>query len=132
MKFDSSDAPRLIALWAAVIVESFAVLSVALHIELLPLGTLYPNLASVAVFLLPSLVGLLSRRLTAALLLAALPYWALAVVYLTLQRPLWDIDLFAIGALAQRAAGVSVLLLTLGLAGWLLRRVIPGLRTTPA
>lgn len=125
-----SVTPRVIVLGIAVVLESLAVLSVAEHLELAPLGTFYPNIISVAVFLLPSLVGLLSRRLTVALLLAALPFWALAVVYLVVARPLWDIDLFSIGALAQRAAGVSVLLLTLGLAGWLLRRVIPGLTAT--
>jgi hypothetical protein len=125
-----SVTPRVIILGIAVVLESLAVLSVAEHLELAPLGTFYPNLISVAVFLLPSLVGLLSQRLTVALLLAALPFWALAVVYLVVARPLWDIDLFSIGALAQRAAGVSVLLLALGLAGWLLRRVIPGLKAT--
>ncbi len=130
MKLASGVTPRLIVLWATVLVESFVVLSVALHIELVPLGAFYPNLVSVAIFLLPSLVGLLSRRLTVALLLAALPFWALAVVYLVIARPLWDVDLFSIGALAQRGAGVSMLLLALGLAGWLLRRVIPGLQTT--
>ena len=129
MRLKYSITPRIIALGVAVLVESFAVLSVAEHIQLLPIGPIYANIVSVSVYLLPSLIGLLSRRWEVALLLAALPFWALVVAYLIIDRPLWDLDLVAIGALAQRGAGVSVLVLSLGFAGWILRRIIPGLPT---
>src|SRR5262249_30355363 len=118
---------RFGTLGVIVILEGLAILSVSAHVEFLPLGTLYPNVVSVAVFLLPSVVGLLSRRLTVALLLAILPLWSLGIVFLARNQPLWNLDLFSIGALAQRAAGTAVLLLVLGLLGWLVRRLLPGL-----
>jgi hypothetical protein len=130
MSMSSSFSPRTIILGAAVILESFAVLSVAEHVQLLPIGPIYANFVSVALILLPTLVGFLSRRWEVALLFATLPFWALAVVYLVITRAVWDLDLFGIGALGQRAAAISVLLLVLGFGGWLLRRVIPGLATS--
>lgn len=129
MQLSSSLSPRILGLGAAVLVESFVVVSVAEHIQLLPIGPIYANLVSGALLLLPSLVGFLSRRWEVALVLAALPFWALALVYLFITRAVWDIDLFATGALGQRAAAISVLTLVLGFAGWLLRRVIPGFST---
>lgn len=122
--------PRVIGLGVVVLLESLAVVSVAEHIQLLPIGPIYANIISGALFLLPVLVGFLSKRWEVALLLAGLPFWALAVVYLFIARPVWDINVFSIGALAERAAAISVLALTLGFAGWLLRRVTPGLATS--
>jgi hypothetical protein len=129
MSQNSPITPRIIGLGVAVLLESLAVVSVAEHIQLLPIGPIYANLISGALFLLPTLVGFLSKRWEVAMLLAGLPFWALAVVYLFVARPVWDIDVFGIGALGERAAAVSVLTLALGFAGWLLRRVTPGLET---
>jgi hypothetical protein len=129
MSHKQTITPRLIGLGAAVLLESLAVVSVAEHIQLLPIGPAYANIISGVLFLLPMLVGYLSKHWEVALLLAGLPFWALAVVYLFIARPLWDLDVFGIAALAERAAAVSVLTLVLGFAGWLLRRVTPGLAT---
>ncbi len=130
MSQNSSISPRVIVLGVAVLLESLAVLSVAEHIQLLPIGPVYANIISGVLFLLPTLVGFLSKRWEVALLLAGLPFWALAVVYLFIARPAWDLDVFGIAALAERAAAISVLTLALGFAGWLLRRVAPGLATS--
>lgn len=129
MKLDRSTLWQLITLTLVVLLESFAVISIVLRTSFLPLGPIYPNIVSVAVFVLPVVVGLLSRRLELAVLLAVLPFWALAVVYLAVFAPLWYVDLFQIGVLASRVAGATVLLGSLGLFGWLLRRVIPGFKT---
>lgn len=129
MKLDRAALWQLIALAVAVLLESFAVISIVLRTSFLPLGPIYPNLVSVAVFVLPVVVGVLSRRLEIAVLLAVLPFWALSVVYLAVFAPLWYVDLFQIGVLAERVAGATILLGSLGLFGWLLRRVIPGLKT---
>jgi len=127
-KLSQGDIVRIGALGVSVILESLAILSVVLHNALLPLGTIYPNVVSVAAIVLPSLVGLLSRRLTVALLLAIAPFWSLGIVYTAIiAQPLWTFDLFSIGALVQRAAGTSVQLLVLGLLGWLVRRLLPGI-----
>src|SRR5579871_1630737 len=114
MSQNSPITPRVIGLGVAVLVESLAVLSVAEHVQLLPIGPIYANIISGVLFLLPTLVGFLSERWEVALLLAGLPFWALAVVYLFIARPVWDIDVFGIGALGERAAAVSVLTLALG------------------
>jgi len=129
MSKHSPITPRVIGLGLAVLAESLVVLSVAEHIQLLPIGPIYANLVSGILFLLPTLIGFLSKRWEVAMLLAGLPFWALAVVYLFIARPVWDIDVFGIGALGERAAAVSVLTLALAFAGWLLRRITPGLST---
>ena len=72
-KLERSELVRLILLGVVVVLESLAVLSVVLRAQLFPAGSVYPNIISVAVFVLPALVGLLSRRLEAAVLLAVLP-----------------------------------------------------------
>jgi hypothetical protein len=125
-KLDRGEIIRLSALGLAVLLEGGAVVSAVLRSAALPLGIFYPNFISVAVFVLPAIVGLLSRRLEAALLLAVLPFWALALVYVTIYAPVWNVDLFQLGVLASRVGGSSVLLGVLGTLGWLLRRVLRG------
>jgi hypothetical protein len=125
-KLDRGEIIRLSALGVAVLLEGGAVISAILQIAALPLGIFYPNFISVAVIALPFIVGLLSRRLETALLLAALPFFALAVVYSALYAPVWNLDLSQLGVLASRVGGSSVLLGALGALGWLLRRVLRG------
>lgn len=123
------EAIRLLALGAAVVLEGLAIVSVVLGLTLLPIPG-YGHLVSVVVFVLPSLVGFLSRRLAVGLVLAALPFWVLALVDLALFQPIWLQDLFSIGVTVSRAAGASVLLLAVALFGWLVRRVTLGARAT--
>lgn len=125
-KLERGEIIRLSALGVAVLLEGGAVVSAVLRSAALPLGIFYPNFISVAVFVLPAIVGLLSRRLEVALLLAVLPFWALALVYVTIYAPIWNVDLFQLGVLASRVGGSSVLLGVLGSLGWLLRRVLRG------
>ena len=123
---DRGETLRLVALGAVVLLEGGAVVSAVLRAAV-PLGVfIYPNILSVAVFLLPTAVGLLSRRLEVAILFAILPFWALALVYLAVFAPVWNVDLFQLGVLASRVGGSSVLLGVLGSLGWLLRRVLQG------
>jgi hypothetical protein len=127
MKRQDGDTLRLVALGAAVLLEAVALLSVVLQSAILPptLGSgIYPNVVSVAVFVLPSLVGLLSRRLATALLFGILPFWALAVVYLAIFAPIYVIDLIQLGVLAERVAATSILLALLAALGWVLRSVL--------
>jgi len=120
---------RLLALGAAVALEGLAIVSVVLGLTLLPIPG-YGHLVSVVVFVLPSLVGFLSRRLAVALVLAALPFWLLALLYLAIFEPIWLQDLFSIGVTVSRAAGASVVLLAVALLGWLVRRVTLGAKAT--
>jgi len=117
------DLIRMIALGALVIIEGLAVISTALNIVFLPIGTIYPNIASVSILILPVIIGALSRRLEVAVVLAVTPFFILALVYTTIYAPVWNIDLFQLGVLAQRVAGGGFLLGGLGLFGWLLRRI---------
>src|SRR5579863_6841129 len=117
---------RLIALGVAVVLEGAAVLSVVLRATLLPLGIFYPPVISVAIFILPTIVGLLTRRFEAAVLAAVLPMWLLGVVYLAIRQPVWNIDLYDLGILAGRVASFTVLLGALATLGWFLRRIIRG------
>lgn len=121
-----SETLRLVGLGVAVLLEGAAVLSVVLRATLLPLGILYPPVISVAIFVLPSVVGLLTRRFEAAVLAAVLPMWLLGVVYLGIRQPVWNIDLYDLGILASRVAGFSVLLGALATLGWFVRRLISG------
>ena len=123
LKTDPSDAIRLTALGALVLLEGIAVVSLALNVVFLPLGTIYPNIASVTILVLPVAIGLLSQRFEVAIVLTVLPFFVLAVVYTTLYAPVWNIDLFQLGVLAGRVAGVAFLLGGLGWFGWLLRRI---------
>jgi hypothetical protein len=124
MQTERQDLLRLVGLGVAVLLESAAALSVVLRLQLLPLGTFYPYVVSVAAFVLPSVVGLLAQRLEVAVLLAILPIWVLGVVYLALFAPVWNIDLVQIGALVSGAANYTLLFGLLGLLGWLLRRLM--------
>ena len=74
-RLERSELVRLMLLGLVVVLESLAVLSVVLHTQLFPSGSIYPNIISVAVFVLPALVGLLARRIETAVLLAVLPFW---------------------------------------------------------
>ena len=122
-KLERGELMRLIALGIAVVLEGAALVSVILNITLVPIK-IYPSIVSVAVLVLPSIVGLLARRLEVAVLLALLPFYTLAVVYSILFQPVWNVDLFTLGVLVQRVANTSVLLGVLAVIGWLLRRVI--------
>jgi hypothetical protein len=123
MKVDSSDVIRLVSLGVLVLLEGFAVVSLALNVVFLPLGTIYPNVASVTILVLPVAIGLLSQRFEVAIVLTVLPFFVLAIVYTTIYAPVWTIDLFQLGTLAGRVAGVAFLLGGLGWFGWLLRRI---------
>src|SRR5260370_11349531 len=85
---------RLIALNLAVLLEGAALLSILLRIGLLPIGTVYGNIVSVAVWVLPTVVGLLARRFEAAILLAGLPFWLIPVCYLPPHTPPRTFTLF--------------------------------------
>jgi len=120
------EALRFAALGVAVILEGGALLSVLLHSQFFVLGTFYPGFISLSVFVLPSIVGVLSRRLEVAVVLALLPFWITAVVYLASRAPVWDVDLVQLGVLAERVASTSVLLGVLGTFGWLIQRIVTG------
>jgi hypothetical protein len=119
-----NDVLRLISLAALIILEGFAILSVVLNIAFLPLSTIYPNVISVAVLVLPFLIGLLTQRFEAAVLLALLPFLVLVVVYSAIYAPVWTLDLLQVGVLVGRVAGVSYVVAGLAIVGWLLRRIV--------
>jgi hypothetical protein len=123
LKTGQNDIIRLIALGALVILEGLAMVSTMLNVVFLPLGVVYPNFASVAILILPVIIGLVSHRWEVAIVLTVLPFFVLAVVYTTVYAPVWNIDLFQLGVLAGRVAGAAFLLGGLGFFGWLLRRI---------
>lgn len=127
---ERGELTRLLALGVIVVLESLAVLSVVLHAQFFPSGSVYPNIISVAVFVLPALVGLLSRRIESAVLLAVLPFWLMGVIYLAVYAPVWNVDLFSLGVLVSRVAGATVFLGSFGVLGWLVRRVFVGRKAT--
>ena len=118
-----SDIIRLIVLGVLVILEGLAMVSTVLNIVFLPFGVVYPNIASVAILILPVLVGFVAQRFEVAIVLTVLPLLVLAVVYTAAFAPVWNIDLFQLGTLAGRVAGAIFLLGGLGYFGWLLRRI---------
>jgi hypothetical protein len=120
------DGVRLAILAALTLLEGLAVVSTVLNIVFFPAGTIYPNIASVAILLLPVLIGALSVRLEVAIVLAVLPFFVLAVVYTAAFAPVWNIDLFQLGVLAGRVAGGAFLLGGLGALGWMFRRIFKG------
>lgn len=128
-KVDRGEMLRLIGLAVVVLLEGAATLSIALRSAFLPLGAAYPYVISAASWLLPVLVGLLSRRFEAAIALAFLPVWLLALVYLAVYAPIWHVDLFTLGVQAGRTAGVTFLVGGLAFFGWLLRRVLFGAKS---
>src|SRR5215469_3737360 len=101
---EPNDALRLTALGVLVLLEGLAVVSLALNVVFLPLGTVYPNVASVTMLVLPVAIGVLSQRFEVAIVLTVLPFFVLAVVYTTVYAPVWTIDLFQLGTLAGRVA----------------------------
>jgi hypothetical protein len=118
-----SDIIRLIVLGVLVILEGLAMVSTVLNVVFLPFGVVYPSFVSVAILILPILVGLVSQRFAVAVVLTVLPLLVLAVVYTAVFAPVWNIDLFYLGTLAGRVAGGIFLLGGLGYFGWLLRRI---------
>ena len=118
-----NDLIRLIVLGILVILEGLALVSTVLNVVFLPLGVIYPNVASVAILILPIIIGVVSRRWEVAIVLTVLPFFVLAVVYTTIYAPVWNIDLFQLGVLAGRVAGAIFLLGGLGWFGYLLRRI---------
>lgn len=118
-----NDIIRLVALGALVVLEGLAVVSTVLNVVFLPLGTIYPNIASVSILILPIIIGLVSQRLEVAIVLTVLPFVVLAVVYTTVFAPVWNIDLFQLGVQAGRVVSAMFLLGGLGAFGWLLRRI---------
>jgi hypothetical protein len=119
----SSDLVRYVFLGLVVVLEGLAVLSAVLHIAFLPFPTVYPELDSLLVLLLPLIVGFMSQRLEVAIMLAVGPFVVLALVYAVVYAPVWQIDLVQLGVLASRVAGMLYLLGGLGAIGWLVRRV---------
>lgn len=118
-----NDIIRLIVLGVVVILEGLAMLSTMLNIVLLPLGVAYPSVTSVAILILPIIIGVVAQRFEVAIVLTVLPFIVLAVIYTTIYAPVWNIDLFQLGTLAGRVAGAAFLLGGLGYFGWLLRRI---------
>jgi len=114
---------RLAGLGAAALLEGAAILSIILNSEFLVTGKFYPNVISVLLFVMPTVIGLLSGRLVTALALAALPWWVTSVIYLAEVGAVWNIDIFQLGVLAGRVAGMIVLLFALALFGWAIRAI---------
>lgn len=117
-----NDIIRLVALGITVLLEGLAVLSLILKQQFFSLGGIYANIVSVAVFVLPLLIGLLSHRLTGAIFLATLPFLITSVIYLGFFGDPFNIDLFQLGVLAGRVAAIGILLAFLATLGWIARR----------
>jgi hypothetical protein len=116
---------RVLALTVVILLESLAILSIVLRITYLPmLAPIYPNIVSVAAYLLPGVVGLLTQRLETAILLAVAPYVVLVAIYQAIYALPWLVDLNTLGDLAGRVAGPIFLFGGVGALGWLLRRAI--------
>jgi hypothetical protein len=121
---------RVIGLVVADLIEAVAILSVALRAEFLPLGAAYPAIVSAVVILIPTVVGLLSRRWEAAMVVAVLPFWVMGVVYQIVFTPVWNLDLLSIGNVLTPFVAVSAFAVGLGYLGWLLRRIFLGRAST--
>ncbi|HEX8995845.1 MAG TPA: hypothetical protein VF812_07430 [Ktedonobacterales bacterium] len=122
----NGDLLRLIVLGVLVIIEGLAVVSVVLNLVFIPINpitTIYPNIASVSLLILPVIIGAIARRIEVAIVLTATPFFVLALVYTTVFAPVWNIDLFQLGTLAGRVASALLLLGGLGAFGWLIRRI---------
>ncbi len=129
-KPSQGEIARLFAVAVVILLESGALLSVALRVAFVPLGTAYPAVVSGAVILLPSLVGLLSRRWEAAILLGVLPFWVMGVVYQIVFVPVWNLDLLSIGNVLSPFVTVSAFAVGLSYIGWVLRRILFGRQST--
>jgi hypothetical protein len=132
LKTGQNDIIRLIALGTLVVLEGFAMVSTVLNVVFLPLGVVYPNIASVSILVLPIIIGLVSHRLEVAIVLTVLPFLVLAVVYTAIYAPVWNVDLFQLGVQAGRVAGAGFLLGGLGAFGNLLRRIFLSKSSSPA
>lgn len=121
---------RVIALVVADLIEAVALLSVALRTQFVPLGGAYPAVVSAVVILMPTLIGLLSRRWEAAMVVAVLPFWVMGVVYQIVFTPVWNLDLLSIGNVLTPFVAVSAFAVGLGYLGWLLRRIFFGRKST--
>lgn len=119
-----NDIVRLVALGILVILEGVALVSTMLNIVFVPIGTLYPNVASVVILVLPVIIGALANRIEAAVTLNVLPFFILAVIYTSVYAPVWNIDLYQLGTLAERVAGAMFLFGGLGAFGCMLRRAL--------
>ena len=117
-----TDIIRLIVLGVVVLLEGLAVLSLIFKFQFFSLGGIYANIISVAVFVLPFVVGLLSHRLTGAIFLATLPFLISSAIYLGFFGDPFNIDLFQLGVLAGRVAAIGILLALLATLGWIARR----------
>ena len=117
-----NDIIRLIVLGVVVLLEGLAVLSLIFKYQFFSLGGIYANIISVAVFVLPVVVGLLSHRLTGAVFLATLPFLISSAIYLGFFGDPFNIDLFQLGVLAGRVAAIGILLAFLATLGWVARR----------
>lgn len=119
----SADIIRLLILGALVLLEGVMLVSTVLDLVFIPIGTYYPSVASVSILILPVVIGLISRRLEVAIVLAVTPFLVLTAIYTTLFAPVWNIDLYQLGVLAGRVANALFLLGGLGAFGWLVRRI---------
>jgi hypothetical protein len=123
LKTGQNDIIRLIGLGALIILEGLALVSTMLNLVFLPLGSAYPSVASAAIIILPIIIGLITQRFEAAIVLSVLPFLVLALIYTTVYAPVWNIDLFQLGVLAGRVSGALFLLGGMGFFGWLIRRI---------
>lgn len=132
LSLNRNDIARYIVQGILTIIEGFAVVSVALNLVFLPLGTAYPNIASASILILPVLIGAFSRRWEVAVVLTVLPFFILALVYTAIYTPVWNVDIVYLGTLAGRVSGAAFLLGGLGAFGWMLRRIILREAPTPS
>jgi hypothetical protein len=121
-RFQQNEVTHAAVLGVAVLLEALAILSVVSRSALVPF--VFPNVVSVAVYLLPGVVGLLARRLESAILFSVLPFVVLVAVYLAVTATPFILDLDTLGLLAGRVASPMFLFGGMGLLGWLLRQVL--------
>lgn len=119
-----SDILRISVLGLLVIIEGAVIASAALNLVFLQAGSVYPNIASIAILILPLLIGGLSKQWEIAIVASTLPYLVLIAIYTSVYAPVFNIDLYNLGVLAGRVAGGGFLFGGLGYLGLLLRRII--------
>jgi hypothetical protein len=121
-RLQQNDIAHAAVLGVAVLLEAVVILLVVSRSALSPVA--FPNIISVAVYLLPGVVGLLARRLESAILLAVLPFVVLVSVYLAVTATPFILDLDTLGRLAGSVASPMFLFGGMGALGFLLRRVL--------
>jgi hypothetical protein len=128
MKSASAGTGNPILRWSVlvllVILEGAVIASAALNLVFLQAGSVYPNIASIAILILPLLIGGFSTEWEIAVVATTLPYLILIAVYTAVYAPVFNIDLYQLGVLAGRVAGGGFLFGGLGFFGLVLRRVI--------